>query len=88
MAGEEATFSRSTLLETQKTRLNDEVRLFLEPGSPLSGPFKTCFTNNYLVRCFKYTFENHEGREFDIVINPDRLPSGENRCCFNAPVVS
>ena len=37
-------FSRSTSLETQKTRLNDEVRLFQELCSPLSGPFKTCFT--------------------------------------------
>ncbi|XP_062518328.1 uncharacterized protein LOC134193517 [Corticium candelabrum] len=74
MAGKEAKFLQIYFIGDPKDQAKRQGQVI--PGTRLP------------IIHFKYAFENDPGREFDIVINPDKVPSEEHRRRFNAPVVS
>ena len=89
MAGEEAKFLQICFIGDPKDQAKRRGQVI--PGTRLLIILSLqdmLHQSNCLVHSFKYAFENHPGREFDVVINPDKVPSGEHRHCFNAPVVS
>ena len=89
MAGEEAKFLQIYFIGDPKDQAKRRGQVIPGTRLPIIRSLQDMLhKNNYLVRSFKYAFENHPGREFDIVINPDKVPSGEHRRRFNAPVVS
>ena len=89
MAGEEANILQIYFIGDAKDQAKRRVQVIPGTRLPIIRSLQDMLhQNNYLVRCFKYAFENHPGREFDIVINPEKVPSGEHRRRFNAPVVS
>ena len=89
MAGEEAKFLQIYFIGDPKYQAKRRGQVIPGTRLPIIRSLQDMLhQNNYLVYSFKYAFENHTGREFDIVINPDKVPSGEHRRRFNAPVVS
>ena len=89
MAGEEPKFLQIYFIRDPKAQVERQGQVIPGTRLPIIQSIQDMFhQNNHLVRSFKYAFENPPAREFDIVINPDKVPAGEHRRRFNALVVS
>ena len=89
MAGEEPKFLQIYFIGDPKAQAERRGQVIPGTRLPIIQSIQDMLhQNNHLVRSFKYAFENPPAREFDIVINPDKVPAGEHHRRFNAPVVS